>query len=487
MKKFTTSLFVTIFLFVTLITFGQEGTKQHIEAQDGGEAGRMSLVLFNGADVDQTLHTYTAAPTGRIYFALRAGDKAYFGANMSNTQLGGGTTMDFRVRGPIVGDPRTAATAPIVFGPQLTPGTAIGNAGEGLITSNAQALAGAAEIGAAGGYDGIDLFPTAPTTDGIYYIEFENLGNGNQRAWFEYFDISIEDAAGVDQSGRLFSYQWSLYNRFQGTGFFSADVDFYGYHSADSVATQLQMDNVIPGGFSLSLNEFGIGTSGDRYEDRKSDTYANAGGSNAVEGYYPIHFTEPDQYFWPPATLEPVITIENAVCTDVGGIVFELNKESLVEIILDYDGGDELFTPGTADRSLFYDIQTPGLIVIPWDGLDGFGNTIPVGSNVPIVIRLYLGEFQMPLGDFEANPNGFNGNNAYPAFTAGALRFYHDDTNFPASGDNPEILNETGCMANCHRWEVDGGTTYGNQRWINTRIDSRVFLFSMLVLLMEPE
>ena len=119
------ALFVLLLFCLTSTLQAQEGTAQWIGALEGNEDDFIHLALFNGNDVDPTIHTENSAPDGRIYFKLNEGDNAFLGMNCDNNNGG----FDFQVRGPVLGDPLLSTGAePIVFGPQ----SAIGD-GNGLL------------------------------------------------------------------------------------------------------------------------------------------------------------------------------------------------------------------------------------------------------------------------------------------------------------------------------------------------------------------
>ncbi len=488
-----TNLYSLLFILLCMSfggpLFAQEGTKQWLAAQDGGETGLTTIAIFNANDVDETLHTPASTPTGRIYFCTKAGENVFFGSNIGNESLDNADgNLLFQVRGPYAPgtDLETVAAAPIVYGPAAVPGGPGYTGTEGLITTDLEAETGAEEAtGNTSGYDGIEIINNA--VDGTYHIEFlvdssaDGLPdfNNNEITQFSYFDITVEEASGgTTASGRLFSYQWSLYNRVGGGGFRVSDLDWYIYQDVDSVVTLINWDNVEPGGYSLQTNSFGLIETDPsdpnfetlRFINRRSDSYANVPNTD-VPGEYPILFSEPDVDCFPQATTEPdIVLAEPSYCNERGCVEFEVNKDVFVEVFIDFAGDDDIFSPDTDDLLIFTGTLEKGLHCLPFDGTDPNGDPLPDGTSTSFVFRLISGEVHNPLGDFEENPVGFNGAVIYPTWASSDLTFFHDDTNFGDEAANPDELNLEGCAANCHIWG-DGGAdnaSYGNGRWMNT-------------------
>ncbi|HOZ52322.1 MAG TPA: Ig-like domain-containing protein [Chitinophagaceae bacterium] len=506
MKKFTQHIFLLLGVLgvcqLNSKLLAQEGTKQFIQSIDNnGEEDTMCIALMNGNDTDPTLHTYGSPPKGRMYFGFKNGENAYMGANAKFKDFPN-NTVNFRVRGPIVGNPLTASAAAIVFGPQPTPGEVFSNFGEGYIANPSQAIIGAQEVNGPGGYDGILILDSTKAT-GIYYIEFDNASN-NDLAQLSYFDLSIKKANGQPASGRLFSYAWSLYNKLEGYGFKVSDLDFFVYHTKDSTVTELNWDNVEPGGFSLQVNESGPldinplspTLSEDRIIARQSTPYAVVS-SNAVNPMFPVFFTVPDTSFFPFATTAPDIIVDSIdrFCPFTDSFKFILTKESLVDVFLDLDGNDKVYTPNTADVLLIAGRSPAGPLATLWNGNDGNNNIVPLSQSINIIFNVIAGEIHLPLGDFEENPLGFNGSIISPAFAQSSfLKIYHDDTQFPSSTENLQPLNLDGCITNsCHLWGNGGAnnSSYGNARWINTwwtSYEKQIeFSFQKICLAADPD
>lgn len=454
------------FLQFSFISFSQEGSKQLIESLDGsGEVDTVAIVLFNGRNADSTIFTYDAQPDARLYFKVNEGDEVYMGMNVKFNETG--NAFDFRVRGPVVGDPLSSTgMEPIVLGPLNARRTGLNmtNGGEGFIGNVTQAINGAMEVTGAGGYDGLNI---PITGEGVYYIEFEGI-SGRDRAWVSYFDLSIKDEDGDPVSGRLFSYHWSLYNNIRGAGGFDVtDLDFYSYHDKDSVIVQIQMEDIEPGGFQLALTDHGIANGGNLLEDRKSRPYEDVS-KDSILGEFPIFFAKPDTICFPIAKAEPGLIVGETVCGEVNCLQISTTKDGNIEMFLDLDGPDGVFTANTADTMIIAVRLDSGAHCIEFDTamLDIFS------SPVTIAIKYSIGQMHFPAGDFEENLLGFNGQVIDLAFSGGTpLEFFHDDSSLPLSVENTMPNGMGGCETDCHIWGSGSGassSSYGNNRWVNT-------------------
>ncbi|WP_409025013.1 hypothetical protein, partial [Flavobacterium sp.] len=485
-KKF--AFFLLLAVFAQNTVYSQEGSKQFIQALNGnGEVAntRSCIILHNDADTDGTLHTYSSPAEGRMYFRFKAGEQAFVGMNIQSAGSAPGTVPQFQVRGPIgaLEDPRTAATAPVVFGPVNVKGTvynAPNNTGAGFIATPAQASAGASQVVGAAGYNGIQILPNTAAA-GIYYIEFSNNVPSGNRTFLSLFDLTIRRTNGFPASGRLFSYRWSFYNHATAVGLGKGDLALFNYQAKDSIVTRVRMDNVVTGGFSVQFNETGPKSLAlDTPEEaRKSVLYGATRPSvpnNGVNGFFPIFFASPDPEFFPRATTAPVLKGSlNSYCNQNKFFRLRLNKGASVQIFLDFESGDGLYTANTKDVLLATQRANGGEMLVPWDGKNGLGTVVPNATPIPLKAFIALGEVHMPLGDFEQNSLGFDIQITEPPFAAvGNSTIYHDDSILGASPNNPVLTELVGCQGACHKWgdpthtSTAAGFNYGDQRWLNT-------------------
>lgn len=448
-----------------------DGTPSWKAAKEGDEDATVHLGLFNGNDVESSIHTYDAPSDARLYIAVKEGDQVYLGMNCKGNQ----NDFDFQVRGPVSGgitaDPlNSTGTEPVVFGPTLAfgDGNGLTDMGNGYVADEATVCNGVNQVtGGTTGYDGLPIINSASA--GYYYIEFENIANSDLTTCI--FDVTVVSSAGVVQTGRLFSYRWSLYNRGTGNpGFSITDLDFYSYHTQDSTVSFFQMDNVVPGGFQVAVTDHGLADNGNLAVDRKSVPYTTTP-NDAVPGDFPIFFTEPDECFFPLLTSEPTAEASPIYCSNTTSTIdITLDRAGAVLVYLDFN--DNQNYEASSDIIIADQAFSEGTTALAWDGNDANGNPVADGAKVPIVIVYKLGETHIPLGDFEANPNGFSGDLIKPTSQAGNLSFFWDHSCLSSTDDFASVQNLTdGCTNDmCSIW--DPGTAYSgsdaNQAWVNT-------------------
>ncbi|MEL6865610.1 MAG: hypothetical protein AAFP19_14380 [Bacteroidota bacterium] len=372
----------------------------------------------------------------------------------------------------------------VVYGPQLINGTT-----ENLTTWQQVQNGPNALRGDGAGYDAFTFDPKSQNLpSGDYYIEFNIDANtyNSGLLLFEYFDITVatKGTSGAAIEGRVYAKNWALMNPsidkpsstyswfdrpFNGAFFvytnegYVSRVDFSG-------------SGFQPAAFNISYNSTGTSTTGDIIEDRKSleNTLANT-------PEYPVFLNDPDPTVYPSGTFGEMLTdsIELIGCATTGyWFKITVTETGLIEILLDQNqgvGSVGIYTPGTADRLLALDVQdqsndnTPDTLTryVPWDGLDGLGNTVSVVTPVATNITFSQGIYHIPIYDAEYNLNGFSASIVRPlpppTYTMG---FYYDDSNISeASGTGSPQFDTDGCTPPCHTWN---DPDFGNINTINT-------------------
>ncbi len=359
-----------------------------------------------------------------------------------------------------------------------------------------------------GGYDVSDpMYHFSPGVAGTYCVEFDLTTprtGGFLNEGIVWWDVTVTDAAGTPQLGRLFSENWSFRNPTDGDpnifnqpfkgkvyvltdGGFVHEVDF-----KDSGFRGLT--------FRLAFNTSGPGMTGDMYADRRS-----VNGVNATNPQFEIFLNDPDPALYIEAGLGAIVTgpflQSNGPCDTLGGfcVNFTIDQPGLVEIILDLDGMDGKYTDGTRDRILIGRASPTGPFneCIPWDKKDGLGNDVDPFEGVPLFMRYSQGETHFMVHDVEYNNPGFTSRVVHP--TAGTPNdlFYYDDSNLaptdndanldgdedPSTGINPPLVELNGCMPPCHIWNNYGNDNvgYGESNTINTWWTGTVIVYPTVI------
>lgn len=438
MKTLVTPL---IYLCVVFSLFA-EGTK---ELRPTSAAGG----LLNPWDWGGEFATYNAAPKDRLYFHIKdfQNEKAYMGFN---AQYGGNTYLRIK-----------DANDSVVYGPVLL-GT-FGN--PGFIANYAEAVAGPVNFNS----QGYTPFVFTPHMNGDYYIElnrdsptsktFPPVGvKGGYR--YNHFDVTVANTlTNTPIKGRLWAYKWALTS---GSGGIPFNAKMYVLRS-DSIRFEVDYNGIDPYGFGIVSNSFGIDSTGDYLEDRKSNDSLYAQGTVPYQPRHKIFVNPPDPAAYPYATVEPAANLSvfgQDVITGciLTGYCFNLavTKDGQVSVILDMDNTPG-YQVGGRDRRLFGRV-TQGANCIPWDGLDGFGDTAR-SANISIDMHYQAGLIHIPIYDAEHHPNGYIFSRYQGPTKKTVLPLYWDDSNFSNN------INLVGCNTLPCR---DYTNNYGNERFINT-------------------
>jgi len=365
------------------------------------------------------------------------------------------------------------------------------------------------DLGSGVGYDVSDpMFHFIPGAVGTYCIEFD-LTTEKTGGFFNegivWWDFTVTDSVGTTQLGRLFSENWSFRNPtdndpdifnqpFRGMVFVLTDGGFV--HEVD-------FENSGFRGLTtrLAFNTSGPGTSGNLILDRQS-----VDGLNATNPQFRIFLNDPDEALYTEAGIGAIVTgpflQSTGPCDTLGGfcVNFEINQPGLVEIILDIDGADGVFTPNSADRILVGRVSPAGPFndCIPWDQNDGLGNRVDPFQGVPLFMRYSQGETHFMIHDLEYNNPGFTSRVIHPTTGIPNDLFYYDDSalnssdndanidfdNNPTTGTNPPLVELNGCPPPCHIWNRNTSSTstgYGESNTINTWWTGSVIIFPQVI------
>ncbi|MFQ6603686.1 beta strand repeat-containing protein, partial [Flavobacterium sp. C3NV] len=344
------------------------------------------------------------------------------------------------------------------------------------------------------GYVPIVFDPTGMPA-GDYYIEFETNNNSYTELYYNYYDITVANNATKNSiSGRLYSKRWALAMDNVTTDFNGAFFVFAPDNGSTTGAiTQTGFVNKInfngagfrPWYFNVAFNNTGAGSTGNTANDQKS--VWNAANATKMSPKYEVFLNDPDINVWKNGTYNGNIQINGITNCGIGesNINISVFKSGTIDILLDFNNGDGIYTPGTKDvlttQSVTGSGAPPYAVSVPWNGKDGLGNTIAQGTSIPIVVSFGQAAFHFPMYDIEENQNGFSCTTVRPAAPSGyVLKLYWDDSNITYTGGVfSSKLNLTGCTpnnvppGNCHTWNNfnsnnNGSPQYGNLNTINT-------------------
>lgn len=366
----------------------------------------------------------------------------------------------------------------VVYGPTLIDGSSAN------INSHAEAVAGPSPIVGVGGYTPF-VFDPAGMTAGDYYIEFSDNENAASTEIIDipYFDISVADNSGATPTaidGRLWSYNWA----FKTTPTLNSSSSTYGNfdrsfngvvyaYTDDGFVNKIDFANSGFKGwfFTLAFNATGAGDSGDVIEDRKS-----VEGNYSVNPQYKIFLNDPDINVYPTGVLGSITADPQINICDPGAacIWVETTLEGQVEILIDINttSGAGNYDLDSEDVLLISCISAlPGETApfrrcIEWDGLDGLGASVNMGSNMSVYTKLQQGVTHYASYDVEFVTNGYTIDVVRPAASVFIDDLYYDDsaiTEAPGNGAPKVALD--GCTSPCHSWT---DFNYGDENTINT-------------------
>ena len=282
---------------------------------------------------------------------------------------------------------------------------------------------------------------------GDYYIEFTevdsngdpvnpNDGSPSDGAWdgfeLEFFDFTVADCTTPGLSpaqrellGRVWSWRWELTttsasNPFTGAYYVCAEDDATPDVPNDAFITKIDFSEddgtpvgFMPYAFSVIFNSNGVQNTGNPVVDRRSVIGEDAQGTPEHRAF----LNDPGDIYPSAQFGSPTVDVLLERCSATGPFSYcflvTLEKVgSQIDILLNFNGVPG-YQEGTADVILSTKIE-PGQedteICLPWDGLDGNGQTVDPGSlNISNVLPVYMeGIFHFPIFDAETNSMSFN-------------------------------------------------------------------------------
>ena len=423
-----------------------------------------NFASYNNMDVNSRLYIHITDPEKECIYL------GFSNAHLNNTSQNP-TPQNFEYR---VLDP----AGNVVFGPRVVLAT------DAQIQNWSEAVAGPDALNA-GGYaadliSSADLMSQSWSGDGDYYIEFRNL-NGNDPFLIDYWDITVVDCSGaqtIEKPGRIWSKNWAIFaindfgfpNRPFNGSFYVCAPDPVDPESAFITQIDFNGSGFRPAAFNVAFNSTGTMNTGNISEDRKS-----VENMNLTRPEYAIFLNDPVDIC---KTAEGGQIELNGISSCDGEnfcINYISTRSGQVDLLLDFNGGDGVFTPGTEDLMLtdvVINDQVGEEMCLEWDGLDGLGQSVADQghSEVPIVLSFAQGIYHFPIYDAELMTDGFTIKAIRPGGDDPLL--YYDDSNISVSSESGEpAVQLAGCDLPCHRWTnytTPNTVGFGNLNTINS-------------------
>ncbi len=438
---------ICIAFIINSMNLMAEGTK---EIQPTASShGRLQIMPFV-----TDFAMFDAAPEHRLHISIcNPGELIYYGFGHIRDYFGAvQTDVVYRIKDP---------NGNTVVGPSSVP-----SSGAGFINNYTEAVNGPDVVNPAG-YNALSY---TPLTTGDYYIEFNfSQPHGYDRKIFDYIDITVVDPPNTVKTGRLWSKNWQLTTNPPPTGVspYQAGYDGIMYiYADDGIVTSVDLNDMQPFVFNITANETGCFNTGNPLQDRKSTD------GNHTYPQYRIFLNDPDSICFPTGylgdfTAPTTITgCPGSFCVNV-----HVDKAGNVEILLDLNGIPG-YQSNTEDVILAAQV-TVGHNCIHWDGLDGLGNPVASGTQIPIEVNYFNGLTHLPIYDVEGNVNGFIVEIVRPQTPNPTPALFWDDTDIP--GGTAELggcTNPSGChtwpIGNCLNSPVPPYCSLGDMRTINT-------------------
>ncbi len=460
-----------------------EGTKQLAPntniVVNGNNTHDVAALLIDDSNYNSFASYTNSNPQSRLYIrmlnpsteSLMVG----FSRGTENESSTNPTQVDFYFR---IVDP----AGNIVFGPFLVDGSSF------QIQNHGEALVGPNLLYGANGYAALEISSQMLQSQGWsgsgdYYIEFNDplQVNGSPEFLINFWDLTVVDNSGptaVERPGRVWSYNWALFaindygfpeRPFNGA-FYVCAPDEQDDGSAYITKIDFNGSLFTPAAFNIAFNSFGALQTGDINVDRRSQWDANT-----TTPEYPIYLNDPIELC--KAAEIGTIALSGIKRCEQRDICFEFeaSKSGIVEFILDFDGMDGIYTPGTADVLFSFEVDSSDVNKVncaPWDGFNGLGQDLSGTTNltIPVVVNYRLGVYHFPIYDAERLTDGFMVTSVRP--TNPVTQLHYDDTNIMvSSGSGEPNIELNGCNPPCHRWTnytQPNTIGFGNLNTINT-------------------
>ncbi len=321
------------------------------------------------------------------------------------------------------------------------------------------------------GYMPLSYTVTNLADTGNYYFEITNAPTYTD-VTFDLWDFQVvtgahDPAIPADTlNGRVWSQSWQLYADLGNIFFQPFNGKFFVY-SDDGIVTRLAFDNAHVGAVTIFCNPYGCYNTGNFINDRRSvntNTFIPFPGI----AQYKVFLNNPDTLVYPSGvfgeiTGTPGMTGDSSYppCSPNKLLVVGISKPGVLETTI-------TFTYGAPATTLtFYSLVVSGTNYIPWNGLDGQGNSVPDGTLITVQLNYVNGLTNLPIWDQERNPEGYIISLVRPGGSSVTVPLtYWDDSQLASQGFMcpvaPQTVNLTGCSPGsipgydgCHPWGLN--------------------------------
>lgn len=353
------------------------------------------------------------------------------------------------------------------------------------------------DLGSGIGYDVSDpAFHFSPSFVGTFYVEFRMPNTFAPSGYINegpaWWDFTVIDAVGDTKLGRLWSKNWGFRTTCDNCpNIFSQPFNGEVYAlTNDGFVHQVDFKGSGFKGlsFALAFNRTGPGSTGDIEVDRQS-----VNGLDASNPEFKIFFNDPDSLLYEEPSIGGLLDgpdLSNGGQCDTTGLLcftFNISQPGQIQLVLDLDGPDSTYTPGTADLVLLEHYQAAGGIFevcINWDNRDGLGRPVDLTASIPTIVSYAQGIIHFMFYDVENNNPGFKIAVIHPASAVLNDKLYYDDSQLNSSdndsnldgdnnamtGTNPPLIELNGCPTPCHAWNAYNSQAigYGERNTINS-------------------
>jgi uncharacterized protein (TIGR02145 family) len=323
----------------------------------------------------------------------------------------------------------------------------------GFIKYFSQAYAGPDVLGS-GGYPAISYAPVYP---GDYEIDL-SMGSLLQ------LDVTVIDTTITPyaaNNGRLWAKTWNFKtnsiniptNAFLGTMYI---------YSEDSVVTSIFFNSMQGDLFTVSCNANGCYPPPIPW-----DSSCKSALGNHSYPQYKIFLNNPDSICYPTGNIgtinENTLTVTPG-CDGSFLIHFFVGKSGLIKAFFDINP-----LPGIQPEDVvIIDSVQIGWNDLNWNGLNGLGQSLPTGTQVPLILTFINGLTNFPVYDVERHLHGFVVTQVRPS--GPPIATYWNDTLLANKGGMTQL---NGCYSydtvGCHRWNGNyGGIGIGSANTVNT-------------------
>ena len=417
-----------------------------IAALHMGNPSFNNFATYGNEDPNSRLYLHIADPANEcVYLGFSLGHRNVTSPNP--TTIG----YEYRVKDP---------DGNIVFGPVVV------QPAQANINSWLEAFTGPEQLNGTDGYDAMeitsaDLMSGGWTGKGDYYVEFSTV-SGATDFLIDFWDLTVVDCSNTtpeEKPGRIWAFNWSIFaindfgfpNRPFNGQFFVCAPDPENPDAAFVTKIDFDGSGFRPAAFNIAFNSFGSMNTGNVMEDRRS-----VENMNSTQAEYAVFLNDPVDICETGITGEIELIGVSRCSPDDFCIQVIASKEGQVDLLLDFDGADDIYTPGTADIMIAVNIAADQIgvpVCIDWDGMDGLGNVLAesVGSMIPVLVSYAQGIYHFPVFDAELMTAGFSVEAVRPPAPVPLL--YYDDSNITVpSGSGEPAMQLTGCILPCHRW-----------------------------------